>query len=664
MRGDAMADIDIDVPSENRDTVKEYIKNRFGRRHTCSIGTYGKLQLRAGIKDFSKIKGLDFSYANYVTKDIDNQVSYEWVDLIKYAVQKGDMYKFVQNNDDIVHLIKFCIKQPRAYSVHASAVIIVPKVDEDGNEVDIYDWLPLRLTKGMLVSEWEGKYTDKAGFLKEDILGLTQLDKFMSMNRLIKQNHGKTIKLHKIDLEDRKTYRIYHRGMNEDVFQMNGRGLKKYSTMVKPDSIEDLTAMNALWRPGAMESNAHLDFADIKHGKKKPKYDFGLKEITKNTLGLLVYQEQIMQSFVAAGMTLVEADTARTAIKKFDDKLMSSFEDKFKQGLIDKGCDKFEAEKIWKKILAFAGYSFNKSHASAYALISYWSQWFKANYPLEFWTTSLQFVHKEIEIVSRISEIKKLKQGIDLKPPSINVSGFNFECDKNTQSIYWSFVRIKGIGEATAKAIIDEREANGEFDSYDNFIERVPKSDVNKAHIANLILAGAFDEVEGIDNPIKRKKLLKKHFAVNDTDLPEIYTSSQSKKPYFWIFQQKMLTGYGSVDYKELLYNTGNDKLAKIYKNAERFFKANDYEVVCICGVFNYINVRETKTGKQYGVLEILSNNDLLIVMMWEETLLKYIEDINSMRGKVIAINGKAKFDEWKGHTVLHTNEDTQIREL
>lgn len=328
---DSMPDIDVDFPTEFRDAVKEYIKEKYGYAYTCSIGTYTRMKLKTCIKDFGKVKGLSFDLTNKLTKDIDDQIEYTWGDLIEYASKSKLLFKFVQENPELAHLTKYALLQPKAESVHPSAVIIVPKHSVDGTnrEMDLWEWMPVKKIDGVLVSEWEGKYIDKSGFLKEDILGLSQLDKFKSILKLIEKNCHKKIDVNKIPLDDEATFRYFKRGWNEDVFQFGTTGLMNYCRQVKPDSLENLIAMTALFRPGPMELNAHQDFADIKNGKKKPVYDPLMEDITKETFSLYVYQEQIMKAAVIGGLSEVQADIMRTAIKKKDVKTLNSFRDIF-----------------------------------------------------------------------------------------------------------------------------------------------------------------------------------------------------------------------------------------------------------------------------------------------------------------------------------------------
>jgi DNA polymerase-3 subunit alpha len=681
---DAMPDVDLDFESSNRDMVKAYIYYRFGSMYTCSIGSYTRLKLKAGIKDFARVKGLEFGYVNFVTKEIDNQIEYTFQDLIKYALngEKQGLYDFIQRNPDIVHCIKFSLGQARSASIHASAVMIVPKLDKNGKKMDIFDWLPIRKIDGVLISEWEGKYCERAGFLKEDILSLSQLDKFKKIIQLIERNHGKKIILEEIPLDDKKTYEQFQKGWNEDVFQFGSMGLKSYSRHVKPDCIEDLVAMNALYRPGAMSSNAHSDFAAIKHHKKKPQYDYGMEEITKNTHGLFVYQEQIMQAVTVGGLSLVEADEVRTTIKHFDKVALHKFKDKFVKGyseLLINSADKSAdnalqiSEIVWQKLMAFSGYGFNKSHSVAYTLIGYYSQWFKVNFPLEFWTASLNFTSYEKEIPKRLSEIRKLRQsstqGLTVKPPSVNKSNFDFDCDKETKTIYWSLMKIKGLGAETVRKIIHERTQRGDFYSYEEFVKRVLKKDVNKKHVTILILSGAFDEIEGIDEPLQRIEILKKHYERLDEELPAEYKTSLVHKSYFWILKQREFIGYGDVDYRTLLMaNIKTKKLADDYISGERFIDSKgDYKVATVCGKVIFVTDKTSKkTGKVYIRLGLLCNNDEINMMIWNNILDKKenFDFFKNSKDKFIFVTGKIKYDTYYQINLLYSYDDTRFGEI
>lgn len=664
---DSMPDIDVDFPTEFRDAVKEYIKEKYGYAYTCSIGTYTRMKLKTCIKDFGKVKGLSFDLTNKLTKDIDDQIEYTWGDLIEYASKSKLLFKFVQENPELVHMTKYALLQPKAESVHPSAVIIVPKhaVDGTDREMDLWEWMPVKKIDGVLVSEWEGKYIDKSGFLKEDILGLSQLDKFKSILKLIEKNCRKKIDVNKIPLDDEATFRYFKRGWNEDVFQFGTTGLMNYCRQVKPDSLGNLIAMTALFRPGPMELNAHQDFADIKNGKKKPVYDFGMEDITKETYGLYVYQEQVMQAVVVGGLTKVESDVLRTTIKKKDVKTLASFGDKFKEGyakLLSKNGIKNPEEyanHVWDKLLAFSGYGFNKSHAAAYSIMSYWSQWFKVNYPLEFWTTALQF-SKEGEVPYRLAELKKTGAEIEIRPPDVNFSDINFTCDAKEQRIFFSLTKIKGVGEVAVKNIMDTRHAGGQFYSLEEFLSRVP-SKVNKTVVKCLIVAGAFDLIEGVNNPRDRKKLLEKYLESKNESLPEEYSGADSNSNAFWILEQKRLTGFGEVDYETMIRDAiPNKRLSKLYVNDSEFIATKEKTEVVIAGKLIFYRERDIKNGKMCTV-QIDCNNTILNAILWPDAYEKIDEDIANLKGCIVALSGTVEKDRYRNEKNLYSNNKTKL---
>lgn len=662
---DSMPDIDVDFPTEYRDAVKEYIKARYGYAYTCSIGTYTRMKLKTCIKDFGKIKGLSFDYTNKLTKDIDDQIEYTWGDLIEYASRSKMLFKFVQENPEIVHMTKYAMMVPKSESVHPSAVVIVPKQTSDGQPIDIWEWMPVKKIDGVLVSEWEGKYIDKSGFLKEDILGLSQLDKFSSMLAQIKQDTGKTIRLGEIPFDDKEVFRYFKRGWNEDVFQFGTTGLMNYCRQVKPNTIDDLIAMTALFRPGPMDVNAHGDFADIKAGKRKPQYDLGMEDITSDTYSLYVYQEQIMKAVVVGGLSAVESDVLRTTIKKKDHAKLESFGDKFKtnyarlvknQGI--KNPEEYAA-RVWEKLLAFSGYGFNKSHAAAYTLMSYWSQWLKVNYPLEFWTTALQF-SKESEVPYRLAELKKTGIEIEVRPPDVNFSDVNFTCDPKTHRIFFSLQKIKGVGDVAVQNLVACRNEGGQFFSLEEFTSRVP-SKVNKTVVKSLIVAGAFDLIENLKSPKERLTLLSDYLKKRGDDLPQEYTIADVNTDAFWILEQKRLTGFGDVDYSTMIADSvRNKRIARLYVNDVEFLATPDGKEVAVAGKLIYYQTKEIKSGTMC-TLQIDCNNTIIPILLWPDAYEILTEPVEELKGCTVALSGIVKKDKFKNEKKIYSNTRTRI---
>lgn len=662
---DSMPDIDIDFPAEHRDAVKNYVIEKYGYDYTCSIGTYGRMKIKTCIKDFGKVKGLSFDETNMLTKDIDDKEQEEWSNFIEYGTKSKQMFKFIQGNKDIVMLTKYAIMQCKAESVHPSAIIIVPKFTENKEERNVFEWMPIKTINNVLVSEWEGKYIDKSGFLKEDILGLTQLDKFDAIMKLIYKNSKEKIELTEIPLDDEDVFKYFKKGWCEDVFQFGTVGLMNYCRQVKPETLDHLIAMTALFRPGPMESNAHNDFADIKNGKKKPHFDFGLKEVTEDTYGLYVYQEQIMKAVnVLGGLSLVEADQLRTYMKKKDKKSMAALSEKFIAGAMEKGCDKKEAEKIWEKLDKFSGYGFNKSHAAAYSLMSYWSQWFKVNYPLEFWTVCLQFA-KEEQVPFRLSELRKTGVDITIRPPDVNYSGSNFTCDYTNNFIFFSVKKIKGLGEVAVESLVETRNKGGKFFDFEDFISRVP-SKVNKSVVCSLIVAGAFDLIYNIKYPKQRKELLE-HYLLEikkEKVLPEKFDLPESKTNNFWTELQRTISGYGNVDYTSLIKKKVNsERFLKLYKDGFELVNVKDNTEVSVAGKVIVVKENDTKNGKM-AYITIANNNDNILLQFWPTEWESNKDSFQKFKDKTIAVNGICKFNSFKGSRVIYFNQKSKIYEL
>ena len=369
-RGDSLPDVDIDFLTVDRDYVKNYLKQKYGKQHTCSVGTYGRLKLRQCFKDLCKIHNIDFQTSNELTKPIDDQIEYEFIDLFTYALGNGGekLYEFIQQHPKLINQLKVLLNNPKSVSIHPSAVLVLPKHDDKNRSRELNNWIPNRNIDGMFVCEWEGKYCDSFGLLKNDILGLSQLDKFTYCLEQIKKGLKQDIDLNKIDFEDERVFRLFQNGLNEDVFQFNGNGVKNFCKSLKPDCLEDLNTINAVFRPGPLASHVDKLLTECKHGVREIEYDFGMEKITKSTYGFFVYQEQTMQAFVRAGFSLVESDGVRTQMKKKDFKGMALSSERFitnisnemkKEGVYC-GHEVEEAKKIWDKIYAFSLYGFNR----------------------------------------------------------------------------------------------------------------------------------------------------------------------------------------------------------------------------------------------------------------------------------------------------------------
>jgi DNA polymerase-3 subunit alpha len=354
----SLPDVDTDVPGEKRPLVKRYMENRFGETQVCSVGTYTTLQIKQAINDVGKIYGASIPTLRRISKTIEDVKTEE--DFLKLAHRKEEIAQFVNKYPEMMNVVFLLLGQQKAASIHACAMMIFPK------EKTMYEWCPVRKVDNLVVSEWEGGEMDEAGFLKEDILGIEQLDKFTDILTLIEKNTGKKINLYTdIEYDDPEVYRYFANGWLSDIFQFSAKGLSSYTQKMKPKNMDDVIAALSLFRPGPMENGFHMDYIALKNGEKEPLYPIGTEEILKDTYGLLVTQEQIMNICnQLADFDLVTCDKVRKALGKKKLDVLLPLKAKFIEGYVNKfgskGATKESAEHLWDQMEEFAKYSFNR----------------------------------------------------------------------------------------------------------------------------------------------------------------------------------------------------------------------------------------------------------------------------------------------------------------
>lgn len=585
-----------------------------------------------------------------------------YTDIFRTAVEVPTLKTFIHNYPNLIQLLPLLLGQAGNSSTHAAGTVITPKYDPDtGEERNLYDWMPVKKDKeGLIISEWEGEYVDKVGFLKCDILGLSQLDKFARINELIRMNGGQDIHYDDINLDEEGVYDLFKNGVNEDVFQMTGSGLRGYCKELKPETIHDIIATVAIYRPGPIEIGVHKNYVAIKNGEQQPEYDFGSEEITKTTHGLWVYQEQIMQACQAvAGFSLVEADGVRKAMGKMLPELLQSYGEQFVQGAIKNGCPETEAQKIWDKFKVFGAYAFNLSHSACYGITAYFSQWFKYKFPLEFWTTSLEFSDSD-QIADKISEIDKLET-VRVAPVDINKSRVAFYPDKSNNTIYWSLSSIKWVGGISVEAILGEREKNGAFFTLEEFYSRVEKRVVNKRSVVNLILAGAFDEIENIKEVTERWRLIEGFMLLREEKMTEDLLEIKSYKDYEYIIKQKELTGFGYINFEKLVSTSSLGTIQKRYLSGLDLELDSSVDTnALVVGVLKNAIERNSKRGV-FVQLELDHNSSTIFCTVWNDTYEEYKKIILLSINKVVMVTGKVVIDNYKKKNVIHSNENSRI---
>ena len=657
----SLPDIDTDFPGAKRGLIKLYVEGRYGSTQVCSVGTYTALQIKASIKDLAKQYDVNFGDVNQVTTMLPNMK--DFIELFYAAAGSGRIKAFIKSNPDVINDVKLILHQPKAKSIHACAMLILPK------DKDMYRWLPICNIDGQLVSEWEGPELEAAGFLKEDILGVLQLDKFENILKLIKENTGKEIDIYSITFENRKVYEYFSKGWNEDVFHFGSPGLTGYCKELKPENIEDLIAGISLYRPGAMENNFHNEYILRKEGKRETEYFIGSEEILKNTFGVFVYQEQIMKLCqVLGGLSLVEADDVRKAMVKKKYEELTKYQPRFLEYYRKEfGVTKEYADKVWDSIDKASTYLFNRSHATAYAITGFISQWLKVNYPVEFWSTAFQFA-EEKDYANFLAEIK-VSGDIKVFPVEINKSRDNVYTDFKTKSIYWPLSSIKQCGEKAASQIIELRDKNGQFFSFEEFLTRnkFTGSKVNKAVVENLIMSGAFDQIEHIDYPSARIRLFEEYRKFSkakidpEKDILKV-NAAKIENDWWWSLQQKQLSGIAFFDYENLTFDWLNGDEATIKpEDFQLESNSRNKRKVKIGGYLTDFSVRESKKG-DWAKLTLESNYNFINVLIWSEQFKAFKGiDFKSKLKTLVLISGQISWDSYGNRNILQTNEDTEF---
>ncbi len=485
----SMPDIDIDFCIDGRERVINYVKEKYGHDAVCQIITFGTMMAKGVIKDVARALGFPFQDANNLTDLVPDQLKIT----LEECLEQEPRFKELMNSDpDIQHLMDICFKLEgltRHASKHAAGVVISPE--------PLRDVLPLYIPPktNELVTQYTMTDLESLGFLKMDFLGLTNLTVIDKALASIAKNHGITINLDKIPLDDPKTFQLLCQGKSSCVFQFESSGIKEVLYKLQPSRFEDLIAVNALYRPGPLGSGMVDDFIDRRHGRKKTTYSFPeLEPILGETYGVIVYQEQVMRiASVIAGYSLGGADILRRAMGKKKAEVMAEQKLAFVTGAKKLNYDEKKAGELFDLMAYFAGYGFNKSHSTAYALIAYHTAYLKANYPCEFMAAVLSFETTNPEkMTTHLQEAREM--GITILPPNINTSDELFTA--TPQGILFGLRGIKNVGDAALANILESRTKKPFTDLY-NFCLQVDLRCVNKRTIESLICAGAFDTLPG-----------------------------------------------------------------------------------------------------------------------------------------------------------------------
>ncbi len=489
----SMPDIDIDFCVRGRAEVINHVTEVYGRDSVCQIITFGTMASKAAIKDVGRALDMPYADVEKIAKLIPPPVRGRNISISQALEQVEDLRKAIANDEKVKTLVDLARRLEgcaRHSSVHAAGVVISPK--------PLHELVPIALSsKNELTSQYSMNDLEKVGMLKMDFLALTTLTIISDCLKTLKEKTGQEIDWSLIKLDDKKTMDLFGEGRTEAVFQFESSGMQEICRRLKPKELEDLSALNALYRPGPLDGGMVDDFIARHRGEKKVSYPIKEMEgILHNTYGILVYQEQIMQlAQKLAGYTLGEADMMRRAMGKKKREEMAIHEEKFVNGAVERGIQKEKAEKVFDLMKQFADYGFNRSHSVAYAYVAYQTAYLKAHYAPYFYAAVLSNESQDTaKIYKYSSELRHA--GLILLPPDVNESDAGFT--PLDEAVRFGLSAIKGIGSSSVQAIIEARKT-GRFTSLFDFAARIEQGSLNKRGLESLITAGAFDSLKPID---------------------------------------------------------------------------------------------------------------------------------------------------------------------
>ena len=487
-----LPDIDVDICYIRRDEVINYVRNRYGAEKVSQIATFGTMAAKASIRDVARVLNYSYSQSSEIVKLIPNVLNITLDEALKTSKELRDDY---DTNPDTRKVIDFARKLeglPRHTSVHAAGVVI--------SKIPLDEIVPLQISNGMLITQYDKDAVEELGLLKMDFLGLRTLTIIAETLANIKTSRGIELEPSKIPLRDKKTSAMLTAGLTGAVFQMESAGMTALVKELRPECFEDLIPTVALYRPGPLGSGMVEDFIAGRHGRKVAKYLHPkLEPILKETFGLILYQEQVMQIVqTLAGFTLGQADILRRAMGKKKAEILLAQKENFLRGCAANGVEKSLAEKIFDLLSHFADYGFNKSHSAAYGLLAWQTAYLKAHYPAEYMAAILNGIPDANKIADYIELSRRM--GIKILPPDINISEARFTVDNG--AIRFGLSGIKSVGEAAYQSIVAERRRGGKFRSPADFCGRLDQKNVSRHILENLIKCGAFDSLDNRRNAL------------------------------------------------------------------------------------------------------------------------------------------------------------------
>jgi DNA polymerase-3 subunit alpha len=637
----SLPDIDIDFCMNRRGEVINYVTQKYGRDQVAQIITFGTMACKAAIKDSGRAMDIPYSEVERIVKMVPPTLNISIEQALKDSPAMATAYETEPQVKELIDTAKKLEGMVRNAGVHAAGVVISPQ--------PLTDLVPLYRTKNdEIVTAYDMKAVEKLGLLKMDFLGLTTLTIIDDALRLIEQVRGERLDLQTLALDDAETYeKVFHTGLTSGVFQFESHGMRDVLRRYKPTVVEDLTALNALYRPGPIQGGMIDDFIDRKWGRKKIEYELPeLETMLKETLGVIVYQEQVMQiANRLAGYSLGEADLLRRAMGKKDADEMAKQRQRFVKGALDRGFPQKKIEKIFDLMEQFAGYGFNKSHSAAYALLAYHTAYMKTHYPVEFMAALLTSVSGSTDdVVKYINECREM--GIAVEPPDVNVSDAYFT--PHGEAIRFGLAAVKNVGHNAIESIVIARKEIGAFKSIFQFCEKVDLRLLNKRVIESLVKSGAMDAMGRrsqlmavIDSAMEHAQKSQRDAAMGQHGLFGVFAedkTAQTEKPLpnipDWDEHQRLsaekeilgffITGHPLEKYKDKLL----DFSALTTEDLGQLKSSTGRDEVLVGGILKAVRVSKSKKGDLYAQGRLEDMNGSVDILCFSDSFKRLTEKL------------------------------------
>jgi len=646
-----LPDIDLDFESDRRREIKDYIYKTYGHDRVCEIGTYGRMKLKTALIDFAKSMGVATQREIHaITTNLD--LDKEDVDDLVAASESDPRLKMLLANEKFGFAVSEIIGQVKSQGVHPAGVIICsePIAEITPIKTQKKNFKPGEIPEGVkkkdaeqrvITTQSEDKYIIAQGMMKADILGVKEYDviRYVIENidsDLTIDNYVHVIMQKERDKPNKVVWKMFQEGRTEGVFQFSSDGMRALLVMMRPTHIGDLTAANALYRPGCLENGWHIQYCKRKHGEEEVLFVHpSVEEALGDTFGVIVFQEQFMEVIHKLGdVSLVDADTIRSALGKKDKDKLNKFKEEFVVGA-SKRIGKLDAIMLWDQIEKASGYSFNRSHSAAYAVLAYISQYLKTYYPAHFWAARLDWDVRKNDLDEMLVNRRAASDmGIEFILPHVNRSRERFYVDGS--EVVWSFLSVKGVGPKAAKAIVESQP----YANFDDFYARVNKKAVKKNNIEFLIFGGAFDEFGD------RRDLLRC-----------LESKKKSKKGYVSKPEKELMRAfYDSMGFFELKIKKVMPVFSKYCITEKELHEYTGGEYVVVGGMITAVRSIKTKRDEHMGFVTLMDLDEIIEVTIFPKVWAKEREILRI--DNIVQISGnKSTYNNKNNHIEAHKIE-------